>query len=405
MIGLAVHKEGASSCKGQCANCSNMHIKVIGHADHLMHLLSENLREALLQYPDHYHLAEITDPISIETSSAQMFPALYIDGVLRAEGRAPAPEELQEMFRDRQLTKSKIIRLKSVLVPVDKSETSANALRFAWKMAEALGLDIEVVFALDQVFEVQATEGFLSKYKQTMQKELNVFVQETLQQMDIAWKPIDKTPEGPGVRKTAAGQPFLETRLLFGFPDIAIARHSKNVDLIVMGTTGRGGTVVGKLFGTVSTAVSKNAHCPVLFVPNEAEFRGFKNLLYAWNEEAMGRLQVQQAALFARRFEGLLHFVHVAKPGEADMTKGREILADTYLEIRPKQQYEYVNITGNEGVVSALNEYALFHRIDLLIFVTRRRSFWENLLHESTTQNALLSGAFPILVIHADDDL
>jgi nucleotide-binding universal stress UspA family protein len=51
-----------------------------------------------------------------------------------------------------------------------------------------------------------------------------------------------------------------------------------------------------------------------------------------------------------------------------------------------------------------LYEYAFYHRIDLIVFVTHHRKFWENILHKSVTNSALLTSDLPILVIHSDDD-
>jgi nucleotide-binding universal stress UspA family protein len=59
----------------------------------------------------------------------------------------------------------------------------------------------------------------------------------------------------------------------------------------------------------------------------------------------------------------------------------------------------------SENVVEALYEYAFYHRIDLLVFVTHHRSFWDNILHKSITNEVLASSDLPLLVIHSDDDM
>jgi hypothetical protein len=59
----------------------------------------------------------------------------------------------------------------------------------------------------------------------------------------------------------------------------------------------------------------------------------------------------------------------------------------------------------SDDIVGALYEYAFYHRIDLLIFVTHQRAFWDNLLHKSVVNEAIASSDLPILVMHSDDDM
>ena len=56
----------------------------------------------------------------------------------------------------------------------------------------------------------------------------------------------------------------------------------------------------------------------------------------------------------------------------------------------------------DENVTASLMEYALFHRIELMIFVTAQRHFWEDVLHNSVTQEVLHADEYPMLVIHAE---
>jgi nucleotide-binding universal stress UspA family protein len=59
----------------------------------------------------------------------------------------------------------------------------------------------------------------------------------------------------------------------------------------------------------------------------------------------------------------------------------------------------------SDDIVGALYEYAFYHQIDLMVFVTHHRSFWDNILHKSVTNEVLASSDIPILVIHSDDDM
>jgi nucleotide-binding universal stress UspA family protein len=395
-----------AGCEGLCKNCGKAHIKILGHRDDAMKALSERVQQALALFPMNHKLIETTEPGALQASGIETFPALLLDGMLMSEGETPAIEDIVEMFRNRYLYHSKLYRLHAIAVPTDLSAISGNALRFAWKIAAQVGADIEVMHAMDSIFEGQypSASGFLSSYKKTVQQELNDFIRETLKPLGVAWEPHAKTPGAPGEKNEKKSTPQIHAKVTYGFPDRTIEEFSLDVDLIVMATTGRG-ALSEKLFGSVATEVSKYAHCPVLFVPQNVEFRDFKNILYAGNFESLDLLRIRQAVAFARRFDSQIHFVHVGPAGEEGLELEQKLFEIDYSEARPDKPFIFSKMIDNDDVTNALYDYAMYHRIELLVFVTHRRSFWENFLHHSITRKALLTGDLPMLVLHSDDDM
>jgi nucleotide-binding universal stress UspA family protein len=114
-------------------------------------------------------------------------------------------------------------------------------------------------------------------------------------------------------------------------------------------------------------------------------------------------LSVQQAVSFARRFDGQIHFVHAGPGGEEGLERQRKIFEAEYGSVNPDRPFIF-NKMVSEDITGALYEYAFYHRTDLLVFVTHHRKFWENILHKSVTNSALLTSDLPVLVIHSDDD-
>jgi nucleotide-binding universal stress UspA family protein len=56
-----------------------------------------------------------------------------------------------------------------------------------------------------------------------------------------------------------------------------------------------------------------------------------------------------------------------------------------------------------EDKIEALKKYADANRINLMVFVSQHRGFWENLVHSSVTQNVAMASDIPIMVLHMDD--
>lgn len=139
-------------------------IQIVGMGDARMHALKNNLTQALAQFPLQGKIEEISEFNSIHASGVKEPPALILDGEIVSEGVVPSVEEIKRMLRNRNLLRSKLYRLRRILVPVDLSPASENALVFACHIAHLLDANVEVVYAMDSLFEgaSPSPSGFLS---------------------------------------------------------------------------------------------------------------------------------------------------------------------------------------------------------------------------------------------------
>ena len=379
-------------------------IKIFGAHDADTRLLRDNLALALSTFPMVSKVEEISEPNKIRFSGVLVTPALMLDGEVVAEGKVPSVQELTTIFQNRYLLKSKIYRLHTITIPVDMSKPAEDALLFAWHLSQKFDAKLDVIYAMDSIFEgsLPSASGFLSGYKKTMELELEAFVRDTLKKTGVAYHPPSQKAPQPKVEGEEK-ELSVSLTVLYGFPEAVIEERSRKTDLIVMGTTGRGG-VGRELFGSVSTEVSRMAHCPVLFIPEGSEFRGFHNVLYASNFDSLDALRIKQAVTFAQRFGGRMHFVHVGPPGEKAVDLERKLFEVDYKHANPEHPFLFSRVVGDD-VVEQLNEYALFNKIDLMILVTHQRNFWEGILHKSITRKALIGAGLPLLVMHSDDDM
>lgn len=395
-----------AACTGKCQGCGNIHIKIFGAHDASSKLLVERVHLALESSGMKGKVLEISDPITIQAYGIHTLPALMIEGELITKGIVPEIAEIARLMKNKDLLHSKLFQLHTLSVAVDMSDVSANALGYAWGIARKMGCNMEIVYAMDSIFEgtVPSASGFLSSYSKTMQAELDTFIRETLGTLGVEYIPPARFAGEPSVPAESKNkQPVITSKVIYGAPDVALTTYSRHTDLLVMGATGRGS--LGKtLFGSVSIEVSRSAHCPVLFVSKEATFNGFDQVLYASNFDSLNTLSVQQTISFAKRFDGQLHFVHVGPGGEKDIDLQRERFEESFKEADYNKPFLFSKMVS-EDIVDALYEYAFYHRIDLMVFVTHHRAFWDNILHKSVTNEVLASSDIPILVIHSDDDM
>jgi nucleotide-binding universal stress UspA family protein len=388
---VAVNLPQTSTCCGECADCKPVEIRIYGSRDSETTLLHEHIGAALFAFPVKHRITAVLAPEEIAARNLSALPALEIDGQVFCEGIVPDISVLIQYFEEHYLEHVKLWQLKHLLTPVDMSPGSASTLRYAYAMATELDSELDVVYAMDSIFEgVRASAtGFLSGYNKTMQIELDNFIEGTL-----------FNPEHNGDAGHRLTGPKVSSKVIYGFPDAAITGISSHYDLIIIGATGRNAT--GKtLFGSISTEVSKSARCPVLVVPVNSEFYGFKNLVYACDFNSLNPLNVIKTSAFAKRFGSQIHFIHVGTTLE-DPERLELQVANIRKLFGSEQDFDFQHLIGDQ-VVDQLYDYAVSHRVDALVFVTHQRRFWENLLHRSVTTDAVAGAHLPILVLHLED--
>lgn len=137
-----------------------------------------------------------------------------------------------------------------VLIPVDGSEASNNAIQIARRMVEAGSIKAVTVLHVVQPSEIMILDGpnILIDYPQ-LYEDLN----------KAAGRIVAKAIENLGINEA------ISSRLEFGSPADIICQiaEQEHFDLIIIGN--RGLNKLQRVFlGSVSSRVTTLAHCPVL---------------------------------------------------------------------------------------------------------------------------------------------
>ncbi len=133
---------------------------------------------------------------------------------------------------------------RGVVVGIDGSAASLDALEWAAHQAELTGAKLEIVMTWDWPmtygWAVPIPEGFDPEHD----------VQTALEKIEA-----DVLAKHPDIEIVA--------RVLQGHPAPLLVEESKGADLLVVGSRGHG-EFVGMVIGSVSEYCVTNAHCPVL---------------------------------------------------------------------------------------------------------------------------------------------
>lgn len=141
-----------------------------------------------------------------------------------------------------------------VVVGVDGSASSTNAIAYAYEQAWSRGVNLTVVHAwwLEYVEGASASAIWTVDWHQFAQEE-QVLIAESL----AGWQ--QKYPDVTVRRHSVRGLPVE-----------ALVHQSQNACLVVVGSRGRGG-FAGLLLGSVSQGVMHRSHCPVAIVHSPQE--------------------------------------------------------------------------------------------------------------------------------------
>ena len=162
-----------------------------------------------------------------------------------------------------------------LLVPIDGSNASENALEYAIKLQQNLlpNADKEIII-LNVLPHIHVPLGFERPMKSLKTGEtisLTDFIQEMNEAIKKEWidklSDIKKKYETPDIK--------IKTEIIEGSSSIAdniiSFADKENANIIVIGNIGLGGISKIKTLGSISRKVSEKANCPVLIVHQNQE--------------------------------------------------------------------------------------------------------------------------------------
>jgi len=276
--------------------------------------------------------------------------------------------------------------MKKILVPTDLSDVAGNAYKYAIQLASELGSSVDALHVYRTMANVDTPLMLIRPDQHTgayPRAYMKPFVEKFTAGLDaesVASVPVDYELE-------------------MGFPASTINYRSEEYDLIVMGKKGEN-NLSEKLFGGVATTVAASSKCPVLLVPEVAEYRDVKRILYAYNEEALEAAPIDSVMALAEKFKAQVHFVHV----NVEKNKAYKVQEPLFEQVfgentEPAVLIEMVTLE-DDSMEHAIDRYVKENNIDLVVMYSHRKNIFERLFLQSHTRNLGYQAEIPLLVLH-----
>jgi nucleotide-binding universal stress UspA family protein len=275
--------------------------------------------------------------------------------------------------------------MNTILVPVDFSETSDNALTYAVHLANYLSANIVLMHV--NTLPVYNNENDVLIY--TMQ-DSKVDTQNLLKEK------ADKLK----VSNQLIGN--VECFVEVGDLKTSVSDYivHKNVDLIVMGITGH--SKMGQMIlGSSAVSISRESTVPVFIIPANCTYKKINNIAYAseYDRHITEQTGLIQIKYIASLFGASLSVLHVIPDNH--LINELESETDLYVEQKLEHTDHKTFILSEDNVATALLDFIKVHEVDVIVLEQKRHSFLHNLLYPSTTKNVAFNSPIPVLTIHS----
>ena len=276
--------------------------------------------------------------------------------------------------------------MKKILFPTDFSAAADHAFIYALKLAREIGAHILTLHC----YELPALKG--SHLPQTIRDIYDSIALEEFENYRSNVPHLHKIAEEAGLGSIPISHIMQEGEAIYNIVRFA---KKEGIDLIVMGTTGASG--IKKIFlGSVAGEVMENAPCPVLAVPQKAQFDGkMDNIAFAtdYKEEEINALRwlANQPGFKS----STIHCVHIDLEHIEDLANRMDVFRQSFKGL-DKIKFEVV---GNNHFEKAIMKFLKEKDADLLAMVIHKRNFIKELFQFSFTKSLAYHLTIPILAI------
>jgi nucleotide-binding universal stress UspA family protein len=274
--------------------------------------------------------------------------------------------------------------MNTLLVPTDFSSIADNALNYAIEMSKKYQFDI-LLYNVVQL----STPDFSHLANVEDFSHIVVEVQKKMEE-----KTSILQAQHPEVAFSCA----VDTGLLIEC--INDKSDAINPVAILMGITGSG-TGIDKLIGSNAILAMKHIKHPVIIVPKNARFNPIHQICFACDlKNVLTSTPLISIKVFTKLFDAKLNVLNIDYHNRHFSAQTSTELDN--LEFILEEVKHELHFIENDNVQDAINDFIAEKKMDMLIMVPKKHSFFENLFHKSQTKEMAYQSHVPILALHQD---
>jgi nucleotide-binding universal stress UspA family protein len=274
--------------------------------------------------------------------------------------------------------------MKKIIIATDFSKISDNAINYGVEIAKLKNCQIVLMHILSVPIITSEAQMYIPPLDE-MKKDCESLLEQAKKKIIL---------KNGNVLE-------IECVCIIGFAVEEINRYAKDnkVDLIVIGMHGAD-YLTEKVIGSTTTSLISEAKCPVLAIDEKVKFKSLKKVVLAFDYiETTNRSILNPLKEFVHLFNSHVYILHVIN----DLNKAPTIseavtgikLERTLSDI--SHSYHYIR---NEDVVDGINDFVAIQKMDMVVMIPRKHSFFKNVFNESKTKRTAFHSKVPLLTIH-----
>lgn len=272
--------------------------------------------------------------------------------------------------------------MKSIVVPVNFSESAANAARYAADMALAAGADVHLFHVLQA--PVRTSQVILPEYAvETLQENARFLLQRLADELG----------------KRTYGKTRITTDIETGDLEYRLEKfcQDKQPLVVVMGTSGN--FMQRAMVGDHTSTVMQHLSFPVLVIPGGAVFSGIKKIALACDLGDIG-----SGMSISRPFLQELRDIFGADFDVLNIMSGpekNEVQVAFEFDSWKKQLQGFhpeLHFVRADKLTEGIHQYLTHHAVDWLIVFPKKHHMLE--LHRSRAKKIVLDCPVPVMSVH-----
>lgn len=272
--------------------------------------------------------------------------------------------------------------MKNILVPIDFSDASFNAVSYAAYLANAFNARLTLVHAYTDTSAFDKSAG--AKVYDS-QKELEAANEKFLKkEIEVIARKF--TVKINGIVKKGSPVNVIN--------EVAKKNHPET---IIMGMKGKGES--NSKFGSTTISMIDETSIPLLIIPKTALYQTVDSITLTSdfkNEKLLSHFTILEKLM--AKFNPFIQVLNVQKK---DSKFTAEVIAGKMSKDLTWDKYNHsFNIIEKDNIEEGINKFLKKHRTDLLVMVARKRNSINKIFEPSHTKKMTCHTKIPLLVLH-----
>jgi nucleotide-binding universal stress UspA family protein len=274
--------------------------------------------------------------------------------------------------------------MKQIIVAIDFSKTSINALTFGIHIANEAGADVQMVWVDNTTSEEVVFEGFAHEERNekiALLKDLQEKYGKTLKSGKLDYK-------------TRKGKVYIE---------VAQQAKAVNADLIIAGTHGVSGFEEFWI-GSNAYRIVTNAPCPVITLRHDFEGGDIHKIVIPIDSSQETRQKIPIASQVASLFKSEIHVLSLYSTSLKSVQKRVDNYAKHVIDYFEERKIKYVSVSKeSDNITRTTIDYAQEVGADLIAIMTEQETTTANIFLGPYAQQMVNHSPVPVLSMRAKE--